>query len=89
MDGKIARYNATLGYTAPEYAVAVHATNSLSVFSASYYHRVSSDVEAGGKAVWDSKGSNAVALEVGAKYQLDQTAFVKAKITNSGLLGLG
>ncbi|GAB5593700.1 Mitochondrial porin [Umbelopsis nana] len=89
LDGKIARYNATLGYSAPEYAVAVHATNSLSVFSASYYHRVSSDVEAGGKAVWDSKGSNAVALEVGAKYQLDRTAFVKAKITNSGILGLG
>lgn len=85
---QIGRYNAAVGYTAAEYGVAVHATNNLSNYAASYYHRVNSDLEASGKASWDSKGSNAVALEVGAKLKLDATAFVKAKISNAGVLGL-
>ncbi|RUO95496.1 eukaryotic porin/Tom40, partial [Jimgerdemannia flammicorona] len=33
LDGKITRYHGALGFTAPEYAVALHATNSFSVFS--------------------------------------------------------
>ncbi|CAO3671132.1 unnamed protein product [Umbelopsis vinacea] len=89
LNGKISRYNATFGYSAPVYSVAVHATNNLSHFAASYYHRVNSDIEASGKAAWDSKGTNPVALEVGAKLQLDATAFVKAKISNTGVVGLG
>ncbi|KAI8884952.1 hypothetical protein K501DRAFT_284539 [Backusella circina FSU 941] len=88
LDGKIGRYNAAVGYTAAEYGVAVHATNNLSHYAASYYHRVNSDLEASGKASWDSKGANAVALEVGAKLKLDSSAFVKTKISNSGVLGL-
>ncbi|KAI8978374.1 eukaryotic porin/Tom40 [Pilobolus umbonatus] len=88
LDAKIGRYNAAVGYTAPEYGVAVHATNNLNNYAASYYHRVSQDIEASGKAAWDSKGSNAVALEVGAKFILDPSTFVKAKISNSGVLGL-
>ncbi|OZJ03558.1 hypothetical protein BZG36_03105 [Bifiguratus adelaidae] len=89
LNNKVTRYNTALGYTASDYAVALHATNNLSVYSASYYHRVSAEVEAAGKAVWDSKGTNAVALEVGAKYKLDSNASLKAKISNSGVLGLG
>ncbi|KAG0302700.1 Mitochondrial porin [Dissophora globulifera] len=92
----VTRFAATAGYTAPEYAVAVHAHNSFKVFSASYYHRINADLEAGGKAVWDSKAAPAgekakapVALEVGAKLYLDRDAFVKAKVNNAGVLGLG
>ncbi|KAI8381543.1 eukaryotic porin/Tom40 [Radiomyces spectabilis] len=88
LDGKISRYNAAIGYSAREYGVAIHATNNLSHYAASYYHRVNSDLEASGKAAWDSNGSNAVALEVGAKLQLDPSAFVKGKISNSGVLGV-
>ncbi|KAI8072565.1 eukaryotic porin/Tom40 [Gongronella butleri] len=89
LDGKISRYSAAAGYTTAEYAVAVHATNNLTNFAASYYHRVNSDLEASGKAAWDSKNaSNAVALEVGAKLKLDSSAFVKGKIANSGVLGV-
>ncbi|KAI9232321.1 MAG: eukaryotic porin/Tom40 [Podila humilis] len=93
-EGKyITRFAAAAGYTAPEYSVAVHATNSFKVFSASYYHRINADLEAGGKAVYDSKaekGAKApVALEVGAKYYLDRDAFVKAKVNNAGVVGLG
>ncbi|KAI8093611.1 eukaryotic porin/Tom40 [Halteromyces radiatus] len=88
LDGKISRYNAAAGFNTAEYSVALHATNNLNTFAASYYHRVTSDLEASGKAAWDSKGTNAVALEVGAKLKLDSSAFVKGKISNSGVLGV-
>ncbi|KAI8330489.1 eukaryotic porin/Tom40 [Chlamydoabsidia padenii] len=88
LDGKISRYNAAAGYNTAEYSVALLATNNLNNFAASYYHRVNSDLEASGKAAWDAKGSNAVALEVGAKLKLDNSTFVKSKISNSGVLGL-
>jgi voltage-dependent anion channel protein 2 len=39
-----------------------------STFAASYYHRVSPDVEAGAKAIYDTKATTpGVNLEVGAK----------------------
>ncbi|KAF9289726.1 eukaryotic porin/Tom40 [Linnemannia elongata] len=95
----ITRFAAAAGYTAPEYSVALHAHNSFKVFSASYYHRINADLEVGGKGVWDSKAAPAsaekghakapVALEVGAKLYLDRDAFVKAKVNNAGVLGLG
>ncbi|CDH50053.1 voltage-dependent ion-selective channel [Lichtheimia corymbifera JMRC:FSU:9682] len=88
LDGKISRYNAALGYSAGEYAVAVHALNNLNNYAVSYYHKVNPDLEASGKASCDASGSNAVALEVGAKLKLDSSAFVKGKISNSGVLGV-
>ena len=66
--GNISRYAAALGYNAPEYSVTLHGLNNLKTFSASYYHRVSPDVEAGAKAVYDSKSTQGgVVLEVGSK----------------------
>ncbi|KAF9433636.1 Mitochondrial porin [Entomortierella beljakovae] len=90
----ITRFAAAAGYTAPEYSVTLHANNSFKVFSASYYHRINADLEAGAKAVWDSKVpadkvKAPVALEVGAKLYLDRDAFVKAKVNNAGVVGLG
>ncbi|KAJ7600895.1 eukaryotic porin/Tom40 [Mycena floridula] len=89
-EGTISKYAAAVGYNAPEYAVTIHGLNNLKHFTASYYHRVSADVEAGAKAVYDSKTTHGgVALEVGAKAYLDAAAFVKAKINNSGVVALG
>ena len=90
-EGKVTRYAAAVGFSAPEYAVTLQGLNNLNLFSASYYHRVSPDVEAGAKAVYDTRASPAgnVALEVGTKVYLDGAAFVKAKINNSGILALG
>ncbi|KAI0373674.1 voltage-dependent ion-selective channel [Pilatotrama ljubarskyi] len=90
-EGKITRYATAIGYSAPEYAVTLHGLGNLSTFAASYYHRVNPDVEAGAKAVYDTRASPSgnVALEVGAKVYLDTSAFVKAKINNSGILALG
>ncbi|KAK7690295.1 hypothetical protein QCA50_006952 [Cerrena zonata] len=89
-DAKVTRYAAALGYSAPEYAVTLHGLGNFSTFAASYYHRVSPDVEAGAKAIYDTKATTqGVSLEVGAKAYLDAAAFVKAKINNSGVLALG
>ncbi|KAF8645192.1 hypothetical protein AX16_008019 [Volvariella volvacea WC 439] len=86
----ITRYAAALGYHAPEYAVTLQALNSLNKFSASYYHRVSSSVEAGAQATYDTKSTQGgVGIEVGAKTQLDASASIKAKINNAGVLVLG
>ena len=66
--GALTRYATALGFSAPEYAVALHGLHNLSTYSASYYHRVNPDVEAGAKATWDTKAAaSAVSLEVAAK----------------------
>lgn len=75
----ITKYAAAIGYTAPQWSAAVTATNSLSVFAASYYHKVNAEVEAGAKAVWDSKAGNNVGLELAAKYRLDPASFAKVR----------
>ncbi|KAI5117445.1 hypothetical protein M0805_005824 [Coniferiporia weirii] len=88
--GQVTGYSTGVGFSAPEYAVAVLATNKLQQFTASYYHRVSRDVEAGGRAIYNvAKPQDGVALEVGTKTYFDQAAFVKAKINNTGVLSLG
>ncbi|KAI9004740.1 eukaryotic porin/Tom40 [Gaertneriomyces semiglobifer] len=88
-DARVTKYNLAFGYLNREYAVALHATNALSTFAASYYHRVNKDVEAGARATWIKSADNNVRVEVGSKYILDNDAFLKAKIDNAGLLGLG
>ena len=85
---KVNRYSLGVGYAKPLYTVAATATNNLSIFSAAYYHKVSPLVEAGAKATWDSVKSSNVNVEFATKYKLDQTAFVKAKIADSGLTAL-
>jgi voltage-dependent anion channel protein 2 len=84
----ITKYSAAVGYTTPLYNAAVTATNSLSVFTASYYQRVNPAVEAGARAVWDSKSGNNVGFELAAKYKLDPASFAKAKINNLGIASL-
>lgn len=67
-DGTITRYAAAAGFSAPEYTVTLHGLGNFNTFAASYYHRVSRDVEAGAKAVYDHKATTSnVSLEVGAK----------------------
>lgn len=89
---KVTKYSAAIGYAQPVYNVSVSATSNLSVFSAAYYHKVSPLVEAGAKATWDSKADatagKAVGIEFATKYVLDSSAFVKAKVADSGLTAL-
>ncbi|KAK5663032.1 hypothetical protein OQA88_6447 [Cercophora sp. LCS_1] len=83
--GAITGYSAAVGYQAPAYSAAVTATDNLSVFAATYYHKVNSQVETSTKATWNSKSSNTVGLEVATKYRLDPVSFVKAKINDRGV----
>jgi voltage-dependent anion channel protein 2 len=75
--GAVTSYSAAVGYAAPTYSAAVTASDHLSLFAASYYHKVNSQVEAGAKATWNSKTSSTVGLEVASKYRLDPLSFVK------------
>jgi voltage-dependent anion channel protein 2 len=76
----ITKYSAAVGFTTPLYNAAVTATNSLSVFTASYYQKVNPAVEAGARAVWDSKSGSNVGLELAAKYKLDPASFAKVGV---------
>jgi hypothetical protein len=73
----VTKYSAAIGYSLQQYAATIQATNNLSVFSASYYHMVNKEVEAGAKATWDSKAGNNVGLEIASKYKLDPSSFAK------------
>ena len=70
-------YQAAVGYTAPAYSAAITASDNLTLFAASYYHKVNSQVEAGAKATWNSKATNTVGLEVATKYRIDPVSFAK------------
>ncbi|KAI1341360.1 hypothetical protein F5Y15DRAFT_354320 [Xylariaceae sp. FL0016] len=78
-------YSAAVGFHAPQYSAAITASDNLSIFAASYYHKVNSQVEAGAKAVWNSKSGNAVGLEVASKYRIDPVSFAKAKVNDRGV----
>lgn len=73
----ITNYAAALGYVGFNYSATVTAANNLSVFSAAYYHKVNSQVEAGAKATWDSKTGKNPSLEVASKYRIDPLSFTK------------
>jgi voltage-dependent anion channel protein 2 len=75
----ITKYSLAAGYSQGSYAAAITAANNLSIFSASYYHKVNAEVEAGAKATWDSAAGSNVGLEVASKYILDPSSFAKAR----------
>ncbi|ELR05669.1 porin por1 [Pseudogymnoascus destructans] len=84
----VTKYSLGLGYQQPLYTASIIASNNLSVFSASYYHKVNSQVEAGAKAIWDSKSGSNVGLEVASKYRIDPLSFTKAKINDRGIAAI-
>lgn len=83
--GEIRKYSLGVGYSTPLVGVAVQANDKLTKYTASYYHRVNSNVEASGRVTWDSQAGDKVLAEVGGKYTLDRLSAVKAKINNGGI----
>lgn len=73
----LTRYSAALGYSTVQFSGAITATNNLSIFAASYYHKINSSVEAGVKAAYDTKSSSTVGLEIASKYKIDPATFAK------------
>ncbi|KAJ1912626.1 Mitochondrial porin [Mycoemilia scoparia] len=93
VNGAVTKTNTTLAYAGPDYVTALQLNDAFGTLSASFYQRVSSQVEAGARATYDLKKGgeakeNNVVAEVGAKYSLDKSANVKAKVNNFGILGL-
>ncbi|KAL6607404.1 hypothetical protein LY90DRAFT_502972 [Neocallimastix californiae] len=88
-DSKLIRYNLGVGYNAPGYSLALQAFEGLNTYSASYFHRVNPQIEAGTKATWNKNKAGPVNVEFGTRYILNRDAFVKAKIDMNGRLGLG
>lgn len=66
-EGKIVRYGFGTCFNAPTYSATILALNNCKSYAANYYHRVSPDVEAAARAVYDSKNPSVVSLEVGTK----------------------
>lgn len=79
----VTSYAAAVGYTCPSYNMAVTATDNLSVFGASFYQKVNSQVEGGCKAVWNSKTGSNVGIEFAGKYRIDPVSFAKVRIPRS------
>ncbi|KAL9109397.1 MAG: hypothetical protein Q9227_005904 [Pyrenula ochraceoflavens] len=84
----IKKWSAAVGYSEKNYTAAITATNSLSLFTASYFHVVNPQVQAGAKATWDKNAGSNVGLEVATRYALDPSSFVKAKINERGIAAL-
>ncbi|RKP17977.1 putative outer mitochondrial membrane protein porin [Rozella allomycis CSF55] len=88
--GTLTKYNAATAYNGSNYTVSLHALNSFKTFTASYFHRVNSTVEAGGKATWNYKSDKEsdITVEVASKYTLDKDSYMKTKLDSVGKLGL-
>jgi voltage-dependent anion channel protein 2 len=85
-EGRVDRFSAAAGFSAPEYAVTLHGLSNLTTYAASYYHRVSPDVEAGAKAVYDIKATSpGVALEVGTKAYVHFFVFSASSVSNAAV----
>ncbi|KAJ1725365.1 Mitochondrial porin [Coemansia biformis] len=87
--GAVTKTNSTVGYAGPDYTITLQGNNSLNLFQLAFYQRVTPNVEAGARAVYDYKNpEGGVSAELGAKYLLDKDAFVKTKVDNAGRLGM-
>ncbi|KAJ2635559.1 Mitochondrial porin, partial [Coemansia sp. RSA 1287] len=87
--GAVTKTNSTLGFAGPDYMITMQGNNSLNMFQLAFYQRVTANVEAGARAVYDYKNpEGGVSAELATKYVLDKDAFVKAKVDNSGRMGL-
>ncbi|OMH81778.1 Voltage-dependent anion-selective channel protein 2 [Zancudomyces culisetae] len=82
--------DALVGYTAPDFRAAVQTRGTFSFLTAAFHQNVTPGVlEVAARSTYDLKNSDKnVTAEVAAKYNLDNTTFVKARINNNGHMGL-
>ncbi|KAJ1674707.1 Mitochondrial porin, partial [Spiromyces aspiralis] len=71
VNGTVSKTNTTFAYAGPDYIAAVQVNDAFGVLSASFYQRVSAQVEAGARAIYDLKkpegsAKEQVSAEVGA-----------------------
>lgn len=56
-------------------------------FNATYFQKFNDQVEIAYRANWNNKLAN-LAMEIGAKYNLNGGGFIKTKLDNTGRLGV-
>lgn len=66
----------------------VYSSDDGQEFGGSIYQKVSPQLETGIQLSW-SAGSNNTRFAIGAKYDLDKDASVRAKVNNASQIGLG
>jgi len=84
---KLVANNFAIGYVGKEFAVHSNVNNGQE-FAGSIYHKVNPDLGCGVQLSW-SAGSNNTRFSIGAQYNLDKDATVRAKVDNSSQIGLG
>jgi len=83
----LTKQNFGIGYSASDFVLHTSVAN-LTDFGGSIYQKVSPDLETGVSLGWSSATST-TSFGIGAKYNLDGGASLRAKINNKSELGLG
>ncbi|XP_066519920.1 voltage-dependent anion-selective channel protein 2-like [Hoplias malabaricus] len=84
---KITRKNLSIGYCTQDFQLHT-SVNDGSEFGGSVYQKVNDHLETAVNLSWTS-GTNSTNFSIGAKYQLDPSASISAKVNNSSLVGVG
>uniref|UniRef100_A0A8C0UPX3 Non-selective voltage-gated ion channel VDAC2 n=1 Tax=Cyanistes caeruleus TaxID=156563 RepID=A0A8C0UPX3_CYACU len=84
---KLTRNNFSVGYKTADFQLHTN-VNDGSEFGGSIYQKVSDCLETAVNLAWTA-GSNSTRFGIAAKYKLDPTASVSAKVNNSSLVGVG
>lgn len=86
--GSLVMNNLALGYSAKEFILHT-SVNDGQVFNGSIYHKTSDKLDYGVQLSWTSGENSNTSFGIGAKYQLDKDAAVRAKVNNERHIGLG
>uniref|UniRef100_A0A8C3B4E8 Non-selective voltage-gated ion channel VDAC2 n=1 Tax=Cairina moschata TaxID=8855 RepID=A0A8C3B4E8_CAIMO len=84
---KLTRNNFSVGYKTGDFQLHTN-VNDGSEFGGSIYRKVSDNLETAVNLSWTA-GSNSTHFGIAAKYKLDSTASISAKVNNSSLVGVG
>ncbi|NXO76719.1 VDAC2 protein, partial [Sitta europaea] len=84
---KLTRNNFSVGYKTGDFQLHTN-VNDGSEFGGSIYQKVSDYLETAVNLAWTA-GSNSTRFGIAAKYKLDPTASISAKVNNSSLVGVG
>ncbi|NWX01895.1 VDAC2 protein, partial [Caloenas nicobarica] len=84
---KLTRNNFSVGYKTGDFQLHTN-VNDGSEFGGSIYQKVSDSLETAVNLAWTA-GSNSTRFGIAAKYKLDSTSSISAKVNNSSLVGVG
>lgn len=86
----LTKYGLACQYVAPDFVVAAKIDEAIGksdgqVYTCSYYHKVSGDMQVGGEVKKPMK-KNDLSLAFGCQYKLDKDTTVKSKVDSEGML---